>query len=101
MKKLEFEGDVWYYKIKSEKSSCEDGCNCDYKWTEFYKNSKTTMKKWLLWGNLIEVDNYNPDFILYYNIEDPSYSKETVRKLISPYLGQEKRKIEIEKGEII
>ena len=96
MKKLEFEGDTWYYKIKYDAS--EFG---EYSWTEFFKTPTMKVKKYLLFGSLVEKENNKPDFKISRDIEDPFYSKEQIRDLVAPYMRLEKRNSEIKQGEII
>lgn len=96
MKKIEFEGDTWYYKVKWDAS--EYGSFC---WTEFFKNPTMKVRKYWLFGEWVDEENDKPDFKISRNIEDPFYTKEQIRELIAPNMRMEKRKLEIEKGEII
>ena len=95
MKKLEINGEVFYFKL-----------NHDIFYpsvvTDFYRlQSYTKRKKYFIFGNQIEVPMYNYEFTVYMNIENPKYSASIVRKAIKENLNRKNRKREIEKGDII
>lgn len=89
MKKIIIKGEEFYYSVDS---------SGDYTSTKFYKK----VKKKFLWFNYIWFDF---EFTVNFDIEDPYYSKEEVKKAVEKdfhrYLKQKERQSEIDKGEVI
>jgi len=96
MKPITIKGEKFYYKIFEDIS--EWGVHI---YTEFGKLKKVTRKKYWLWGEKIEKEEFICEFSLDYDIEDPQYSKEKVKSDIErPWEILERQK-EILRGEII
>ena len=96
IKNVEFEYNIEY-------SSSEFGGT--YK-TTFYKGTKTlTYKKYVFFGKQISIELPQEIFSVLFNIEDPKYSKEFVKKRVEYAFdgsyGKEARMKEINEGNII
>lgn len=97
MKTIVIKGEEFKYQLGfevSEVSECE--------WTEFYKETKTVYKRrYIFFGEKIPYQEPIILFKVWFWIEDPSYTKEEVRKRIEKQFELSTRKEEILKGEII
>jgi len=101
MKTIKFKGYNFYYKIISYECG-EYGAFTGHK-TIFYDTELETIniKKYLLFGPIIKKKIYKELFILDFNIEDPTYSKNAVSDAIEKKVIILERKKEIESGKII
>lgn len=95
-KTINWEGNTWYYKICSD----IDESGFVWYWTEFYKEIPKN-EYWEFWHFRIKTGKTKPNFKINDNIEKLTYSKEAVKSLLIPEFNKEKRRLEIEKGEII
>ena len=89
MKKIIIKGEEFYYSV--DRSG-------NYTATKFYKK----VKRKFLWFSWIW---FNHEFTVNFDIEDPYYSKEEMKKSVEKdfyyYLKQKERQSEIDKGEVI
>ena len=98
LKKIEFEGTTFYYRV-----FVEDGDYGDYYWTEFYKTNNVSKikRKYWLFGPLVPVPANKKVFKLRFNIEDCRNTKGDIRSNISREVELMNRCEEIKKGELI
>jgi len=98
LKRIVFENKVLYYEVMYDASEWGN-----YEWTEFYEtNNKTKIvKKWWLWGPLIEVPNNKQVFQIHYDIESCDYTKKQVQRSLKREMALLNRCEEIKKGEIV
>lgn len=100
MNKLEIENAVYYYNF-----SVNSYYTFDFVMTNFHIKKTKYRKKYYLFGNLIEVEFYDPVFSLNFDIHSNKYSKKQVRKKIlkehKNLIRLKNRTIEINKREII
>lgn len=97
MKKITIKGREFEYETFFDCS--EYG---DYEWTEFYDGlEEITKKKYIFFGE--KKTFFIPKFIfkVYMNIEDPSYTKTDIRKVLEKRVELLERSEEIKRGEII
>ena len=93
-------GEVWYYKVY-------ESLEYDYAETAFFKTKTkivTKRKYWLFGEKLqleVEKDFEDADFKLYFNIENPKYTKSEIRAAINKKIELLNRVDEIKRGEII
>lgn len=78
----------------------------DSEWTEFYRGTVTReRKKWLLFGERVKVEEPVIQFIAPFNIEDPAFTREEMKRMLEKVFdrtyGQEARRKEILEGAII
>lgn len=71
--------------------------------TTFYENKPRykNRRKYYIFGPKIEVKYYKKLFILDYDIENPKYNKDDIRKDLDNHISYIERQREIEKGEIV
>tara|TARA_R110000851_G_scaffold179363_1_gene326426 strand:- start:4303 stop:4614 length:312 start_codon:yes stop_codon:yes gene_type:complete len=98
LKKIEFEGTTFYYKVFVE--YCEYG---DYYWTDFYKTNNVSKleRKYWLFGPLIPVPKNKKVFRLELNIENCNFTKKEIRNKISRKVELIDRCEEIKNGNVI
>ena len=103
MKKvLEFDGVKYLYEVISYDCG-EYGAYTGYE-TVFYSFEPkiTVRKKYFLFGEDVEIKENKKLFTIHaFNIKDPKLSKKEVYKELKKYIIEEKRKKEIEKGDIL
>lgn len=94
MKAISINGRRFLYKTKEWASG---------ELTIFYHPEpfKTLKFKYLFFGPKVEKNIYKEAFCIYFNIENPIYTKQEVRDMIEQKIIVLDRKKEIEKGEII
>ena len=99
MKQITIENQTFDYKILSERIG-----HAKYIRTEFYYPGQTesyTYYKYCFWGKCTEILPKLAFTLQNYNIEDPIYSKEKVKKKIMEELSLIIRQKEIDKGDIV
>jgi hypothetical protein len=97
MKPITIRNQQYYYKIVQGSSQYSFWVH-----TYIYKEIKEVQVKKNWFSNkTISKNITNPVAIIDYNIENPKYSKEKIRKSVERFLELEERKLEIERGEII
>lgn len=97
MKKITIKGREFEYKTFYDCS--EHG---DYEWTEFYDGlEEIVKKKYIFFGEKKTYFIPKLMFKVYKNIEDPSYTKSDIKKIIEKQVELLERSKEIERGEII
>ncbi len=99
MKKLEINDKTLYYKIIGFDCG-EYGVTTCYK-TYFFLEPKMKVKKYWLWGSIIEIENTHEVFMLDYSIEEEWRTKLEIREDLEYRLELLNRKEEIKRGEII
>ena len=88
----EFQYEICYHA--SEYGECE--------WTNFYEGSEfRSYKKYLFFGPNVVKSIPNKVFHLNLSIEDESYTKSEIRRMLENKIELLNRREEIEKGEII
>ena len=91
MKKIIYQDQEFYYKIDD---------SVDWGWTNFYSVKETETENYgLFFSKTRQVPKFLFDVSI--DIENPSYSKEEVRKKMDKAYKRYKRELEIERGEII
>lgn len=78
----------------------------DWYWTIFYNETKLySRKKYFLFGPIIEWEEPIELFRVEFDIEDLSYTKDELRKILEKrvkrFLGLENREDEVKKGDLI
>jgi hypothetical protein len=100
MKKLEYKGRTFFYKIESYECGDYGIFNC-YE-TIFYKFIKTNIiKKYWLFGPDVEHAEYKELFSLTFNVEDNSISKKELRHELDKKVVLLDRYDEIKNGGLI
>lgn len=101
MYEIEINGRKFSYKIRYESNEAYS-----YEWTEFYKTIMVEEKKWswrkfkfVLTGKMIE--NEIKLFDIGFDIHNPRYTKNDIRKKLEREVELLNRAEEIERGEII
>jgi hypothetical protein len=98
MKELEIRGRKYQYEIFSD---CNEYDGLTYE-TEFYQGTKIVSKrKYLLFGKRIVKEIPKFAFKVFFNIEDPSFTKSFVRAAVEKQAELLYRQEEIDRGEII
>ena len=102
MKILEYRDYTFYYKVETHYGAGGEYGEYDMYSTNFYKYlGKAIKKKYWLWGPEVEYNKYEDWFVLNYNIEGCSVTKEKVRKNLDKEIDCIERYEEIKKGEIV
>lgn len=100
MKKITYNEDVFYYKIKEFEHGPYDVYS-SFK-TEFYKlKGFKKNKKYWVFGPIIKSPKYEFVFSIDLNIESANNTKEEIRKCVDDELIKVNRKKEIKNGEIL
>ena len=100
MKKLEYKGRTFFYKIESGECGDHGGFSCHE--TIFHRFVKvSTRKKYWLFGPDVIYDEYEELFKFDYNIENPTTTKEKLRADLDKQVALLDRYDEIKKGEIV
>lgn len=71
-------------------------------YTQFYLELKTKfVKKYWLWGELVEVPDYQEAFRVNFDIEQPTHTKNELREILERKLELYYREDQIKRGELI
>jgi len=98
MKELEIHGRKYQYEIFSD---CNEYDGLTYK-TEFYQGTEiVSRRKYFLFGERITKEVPKFAFKVFFNIEDPSFTKSFVRAAVEKQAELLYRQEEIDRGEII
>ena len=97
LKEIEINGRKFQYAVQCEVSEADS-----YEYTEFYDGIEITKrKKWILWGEEIEIAKPKVAFTIYKDIHNPKLTKEWWRREIRKEVSLLKRSEEIENGQLI
>jgi len=98
LKKLKFDNKIFYYIVKHHYSDYGENS-----WTNFFStNDKIRLvKKYRIFGPLVEVIDNKFLFRLDYSIESCNYTKEKVRKDLTKQVALLGRCDEIKRGQIV
>jgi hypothetical protein len=97
LKEIEIDGRKFQYAVQCEANECDS-----YEYTEFYDGMEITKrKKWILWGEEIEIAKPKVAFTIYKDIHNPKLTKEWWRREIRKEVSLLKRSEEIENGQLI
>lgn len=97
MKKLKINGRELQYQVILHETSL-----MSWRTTEFYEGIETiSRKKYLFFGKTIIEVKPKKIFEIEFNIENPKWSKDDIKKSIDKELAILEREAEIERGEII
>ena len=97
LKEIEINGRKFQYAVQCEVNEADS-----YEYTEFYDGIEITKrKKWILWGEEIEIAKPKVAFTIYKDIHNPKLTKEWWRREIRKEVSLLKRSEEIENGQLI
>jgi hypothetical protein len=97
LKEIEIDGRKFQYAVQCEVNEADS-----YEYTEFYEGIEiTTRKKWIFWGEKVEIAKPKLAFTIYKDIHNPRLTKEWWRREIRKEVELLTRSEEITKGQLI
>ena len=96
-KEIEIDSRKFQYAVQYEANEADS-----YEYTEFYDGMEIkTRKKWIFWGETIEIARPKKVFTIWSDINNPRLTKEWWRREIRKEIELLKRSEEIKNGQVI